>query len=183
MTGLAVLVTSKDFNPELYLGLAELLSLQYKASGDATQLVQTYLSLFVKGIAPHPSGRKFQLADYPARSAFLQGSLKELASVFGIEVVVLYTAMILKRRVAILCPSVDRLLQIGRAMPQLVYQRQDWSILHPLVDSVSSGRFTWATSMSCCLMLLMWGVSLDRGGAGSAVAQPFLCRWLYRSNL
>jgi hypothetical protein len=54
----------------------------------------------------------------------------------GRQTILLYVAMLLKKRVVILSPDVDQLLQLTRVLPQLVYQRQDWQVLYPHLDTV-----------------------------------------------
>ena len=52
---------------------------------------------------------------------------------FGIESILIYIAVLLKKRVVVVCPDVEELLELMRTLPQFVFSRQDWSILFPHV--------------------------------------------------
>ena len=54
------------------------------------------------------------------------------------ETIILYCAMILKKRVAIYSSNIDQLFEIIRVMPLLAWHRKNWSILRPLVTSTQA---------------------------------------------
>lgn len=52
---------------------------------------------------------------------------------FGLEVILLYVAILLRKRVVVHCATVAELLEVMRALPALAWHRQDWTILRPHV--------------------------------------------------
>ena len=73
---------------------------------------------------------------FDARAALLEGaSLRELITMFGLEFSIIWSAMLLKKRVVVVddAASLPRLLRVLRTLPLLAWTRQDWTILRPYV--------------------------------------------------
>jgi hypothetical protein len=64
--------------------------------------------------------------------------LKELIRDIGMEVVILWNAVMLKKRILVVDEDVKKILDVTRTLPQLASHRSDWSILRPLVLDDSS---------------------------------------------
>jgi hypothetical protein len=127
------------------------------------------------------NGNSWKMASYPNNKALLQGgSIKEICGMFGyvlfriqywggggsidltvlthrIETIILWNALVLKKRVrpldnfvfgtqiifrctpphpppcqvAVVCDKLPQLLSVLRTLPQFVWHRQDWSFLRP----------------------------------------------------
>jgi len=62
-----------------------------------------------------------------------------ILSTFGVESVLLWTAVLLKKRIVVYSDKVQDLQRMLRAIPALVWHRQNWNILKPfcLNDDVS----------------------------------------------
>jgi hypothetical protein len=59
---------------------------------------------------------------------------------FGIETVIPYVAVLLKRRVVIIAGDADHAVILAKTLTQLVPHRADTSILYPSLRLVSSGE-------------------------------------------
>eukprot|EP00048_Salpingoeca_helianthica_P016397 m.232121 g.232121 ORF g.232121 m.232121 type:complete len:345 (-) comp18584_c0_seq1:26-1060(-) len=138
-------VLAKDFNPQMYNDLNTLFLELYSAEGSGPAVQQAFVSVFVKGSL----GKRFNVASYDVRRAHLKGSIKELVKTFGIESILLFVAVLLRRRVAVYCPDQAQLLATVRALPLFVYSRRDWNIVRPLVRLTESDlRDTAAPSVA-----------------------------------
>lgn len=52
----------------------------------------------------------------------------------GLEAVVLWNAILLKKRILVVSDNIPILLDVMRTLPQLAWHRQDWQVLRPLVS-------------------------------------------------
>jgi len=137
------------FNPEKYAALSKLIASIYAISGDPTKILHCYLSVTTRGVFEGGNLGKFVDADHDNRRAFLASSLKQIIRLFGEDIILLWIAMVTKKRVIIYSDSLNVLLGVIRGLPLLVWHRQNWSILRPYVtlqkneiaDLVSYGVF------------------------------------------
>ncbi len=64
---------------------------------------------------------KFTVTTYSdVRKTYLKGSIKNVIQKFGIESILIYIAVLLKKRIAVVCPDPTELLAIVRVLPQMV---------------------------------------------------------------
>lgn len=131
MSGLCVAVLSKTFNPEKYADLLALLASTYASSGSPLQVLSCYLAVLTKETYASSLG-EFAMAKYEDRRAMLTGPLKAFLAAFGMEAILILTAMLLKRRVVLFAQKNETLLQYARVLPMLVAHRQNWNVLRPL---------------------------------------------------
>lgn len=122
-------IASTSFNPEKFNTLLQLMIKRYLENLDPTKALEAYLSIHTTG-----NYQNFQEASFPDSSVAAEGSvLKELSDILGPEVVILWNAMLLKKRVIIFSDQVTKLLPAVRTLPQLCWHRKDFTILRPLV--------------------------------------------------
>jgi hypothetical protein len=130
-----VTLLSKSFNPEKYAALLQILVDQYAATGEPTSILQAYLSVYTTGSFSGPKD-SWNSSMYPDNRALISGcSIKETVSMFGMEIVLLWNALVLKKRVVMYCDSMEELQQLARVLPQFVWHRQDWDVLRPFVTA------------------------------------------------
>eukprot|EP00050_Salpingoeca_kvevrii_P010994 m.11921 g.11921 ORF g.11921 m.11921 type:complete len:346 (-) comp3192_c0_seq2:52-1089(-) len=129
--GISVVVWSKEFNPEQHLALADALLHAYVQGGNGARVMELYVQAMVRG-----AFKGFRSADYPIQKAYLHTSIRNVIGAFGVEAILLYAAVLLKRRIVVHGPDTQELVAFVRTLPQLVISRKDWSIAFPIVDGL-----------------------------------------------
>jgi len=138
------------FNPEKYFEILTFLSQIYVAKKSATPLLESYLNILTSGSTSDEVG-SFNSAVYDSKREHLTASpLIDIIQIFEETSWIIWSALLMKKRVAVYSNSEEILQKIIRAMPLFVLHRQDWNLLRPLVnirnpvevaDLTSSGTF------------------------------------------
>ncbi|XP_018430233.1 PREDICTED: protein FAM45A [Nanorana parkeri] len=136
VTHFCLVLTARDFHPEKYAALGRILSRLYEEAGSPVPVVETFLSVVTKGTCQSQDNGTFLSRHHDQRQAFMAGSIKDVVLQFGMESVILYSALMLKKRIVVYHPKVEAVLEFSRSLPALVWHRQDWSILHPYVHLI-----------------------------------------------
>ncbi|RWS30530.1 protein FAM45A-like isoform X1 [Leptotrombidium deliense] len=126
---------TSEFNPEKYKSLAEVLCAVFAKTGDLKSLMHTYLNAFIDGrvsfekltfIAENCEQKKMMSMNCP---------FKQIITMFGVDIILVYTALILKQRIAVYHHTNENLLQFVTSLPCFVWHRLNWDqILYPTVN-------------------------------------------------
>jgi len=98
----------------------------YKKTGTPISVLQGFLRVLTVGRVGD-----FNQEDYSQRDALLATSIKDIIKIFGIEIILLWTALMMKKRVAVYCDRSSTLLRVIRAFPLFIWHRRDWDLIHP----------------------------------------------------
>jgi hypothetical protein len=147
----AVAVLSDGFNPEKFLALSKVMLSLYLKAGHPLTILQCYLAVFMKG-KWQEGDLSFDSAAYPDESSHTASSLKDTIRMFGEETILIWCAMLMKKRVAVVSEDVPTLLKVVRTLPLLVSHRPNyfstnlWPVVTTLplemADLTSSGVYT-----------------------------------------
>eukprot|EP00743_Colponemidia_sp_Colp-15_P003280 GILK01003542.1.p1 GENE.GILK01003542.1~~GILK01003542.1.p1 ORF type:complete len:371 (-),score=66.77 GILK01003542.1:286-1365(-) len=127
----AIYLCAKDFFPEKYSALLKILTFAYATTGSPIDVLEGLLGVFNEG--------KIKIAEMTwVASQFnhkksLLTPINYIIQLLGPQIVVVWSALLIKKRVAVYCEKLGELLACIRALPQLVIHRQDWNLLRPVV--------------------------------------------------
>ncbi|RZF38158.1 hypothetical protein LSTR_LSTR005519 [Laodelphax striatellus] len=130
---------SKDFNPEKYESLCRMLSKTYCKSGSPVAVLKLFLSVTTSGVCSTEENGTFREKDYELNNGNRNGVItcvKDLIKVFGLESILIYTVILLKKRLVVYHHSLPHLLRWIRTFPALMEHRKQSELLHPWVDLV-----------------------------------------------
>ncbi|KYQ92658.1 FAM45 family protein [Tieghemostelium lacteum] len=129
----SICLVRNNFNPEKYGALAQIMSNVYQSTGDCSKLLECHLRVINRGQFDIGPLGKFQESDYDVRRSYLATSIKDIITLFGDEIILIWSAMIMKKRIVVYSEKMSSLLKVIRAFPLLVSHRQNWNILRPYV--------------------------------------------------
>lgn len=133
LNGMSLCIVTRSFNPEKNHKLLELLAHQYVSTGDPTKILEGYLSAYTTGFFTNASG-SFKASDYDDERALTENcKLKELVEIFESDTIILWNAILLKKRVLVYADNVPKVLEILRSFPCLALHRKDWNVFRPII--------------------------------------------------
>lgn len=178
-SGLVLVVLSRTYLPERYLQLAKLLAESFVATGSPVELLRTYLEVFKTGRL----GAWSMAAADPSRVLRPAGLAALLAEV-GVEAILLWTALLLRKRVAVYGESAAAVIRAVRVLPQLVSHRATTVVDATGVSAAAAAAGATADAGSPVTLSADVGVPLyplvtlqpghlgKKAGDGSGVWQP-----------
>jgi hypothetical protein len=126
---ISVSVFAKEYFPEKYSELLQIMAKTYISNNfDATKVQEVYLAAFCYGKVG-----SFASGNFDARKAKI-GNVALVIDLFKEEVVKIWTALLLKKRILVYSEDVTELNTFVSALPCLVWHRQQWDIIRPLVN-------------------------------------------------
>lgn len=134
----ALVLWTNDFNPEKYETLIRIFSKTYCITGDPAVMLRLYLSVAVHGSCTTEENGTFVVNEFDARqsSQNCHTMVKELINMFGLEIILIYTALLLRKRVAVYHHSLQALQKWVRSFPALMPHRSEANELYPWIDLV-----------------------------------------------
>eukprot|EP00038_Savillea_parva_P006368 m.163288 g.163288 ORF g.163288 m.163288 type:complete len:366 (-) comp12291_c0_seq1:111-1208(-) len=128
----SLVILADKYHPEMYYNLAALMLQLYAPTGSGLAILSAFLSIFTTGSYED----KYAIKDYKdVRKAYLKGSIKSVIRGFGIESILIYIAILLKKRIVVVCPNPEELVMTVRVLPQMVFKRLNWDIIYPYLDT------------------------------------------------
>lgn len=133
----ALVLFAKDFNPQKYEVLSRVLSKMYCKTGKPTEILQLYLSVFTKGSCSTQENGTFVSDDFNTHRFAASTNIKELIKTFELETILIYTALLLKKKIIVYHHSLEQLLKWIRTFPALMKHRKVTDNLFPWIDLVN----------------------------------------------
>ncbi|KDR18834.1 putative protein FAM45B [Zootermopsis nevadensis] len=134
----ALVLWSRDLNPDKYETLCRLLSKTYCKTGSPVSMLQLYLSVMTRGSCTTEENGTFLVCDFEAHtnhnSHITNSRIKELIRMFGLETILIYTALLLKKRIVVYHHNLEIMLKWMSTFPALMWHRKAADILFPWVD-------------------------------------------------
>ncbi|KAK6633045.1 hypothetical protein RUM43_012788 [Polyplax serrata] len=142
----ALVIWASDYNPEKYDNLCRILSKRYCKTGDPTVVLQLYLSVMTGGVCTTEENGMFSLTDFQSRRKPENSDIKDLIKLFGLEIILIYTTLLLNKRLIIYHHSLDSLLKWVQIIPYLMVHRNFDGITFPWVHLESDELL----NLKCC---------------------------------
>jgi len=130
LSNFSVCLLTKTFHPEKYEILCKLLAKSYASTGNVLKLLEGFLSTFIRGNWDCGSLGKFVDSEIDLKP----GSIKDVINIFGMNIILVWMALLFKKRIIVYCDNLLKLLKIIRVFPLFVTHRQNWDILRPFVN-------------------------------------------------
>jgi len=130
LVSVSICLFTTTFNPEKYFQLCNLMAETFLRSKSATQILDVFLAVLTTA-----KYEGFNSEEWDAKKDhFLSSPLLDVVKLFEESSWMIWSAILMKKRVAVYADNQDQLQKIVRALPLFVLHRQDWSLLRPIVD-------------------------------------------------
>jgi hypothetical protein len=132
LTGVCVCILSDAYNPIKFNDLCTLLLKEYLTTKTSIPALQAYLNVYSKGKASCGDNGAFDDASYDPRRALI-APVHELLLAYGIEAIVIWVAVLSKKRIFVYHDKASDVIAAVRSILLLGgWHRQNFSVLRPL---------------------------------------------------
>ncbi|XP_021961131.1 DENN domain-containing protein 10 [Folsomia candida] len=129
-----VIVVAANFHKEMYESVGNVLYLTYMKTGDASLVLQQFLSLVVEGNCSLPKKKVFTLDDHWLSAPYDNHQIKEIILRFGLETILIYTALQKRKRIVVYHYDIDVLSNFTFSLPALSNSPEVWKAIYPWID-------------------------------------------------
>lgn len=116
--------------------LCRILSKTYNKNGNPVDVLKIYLNAYTKGSLATSDNDMFSANDLNSLPFGANTNIKGLIKVFELETILIYTALLLKKRIVVYHHSLEQLLKWIKTFPALMKHRKITDHLFSWVDLV-----------------------------------------------
>jgi len=135
-----------EFNPEKYGALATHMANLYRKTNSPVKVLECFLDVMTtlkhEGTDNGENLGIYNGVDYNNKDHFLVSPLLEIVTKFEGNSWLIWSALIMKKRIIVYADALPTLLKFVRALPLFVLHRQDWSLLRPFVTLENEAEIT-----------------------------------------
>ncbi|OXU23464.1 hypothetical protein TSAR_013312 [Trichomalopsis sarcophagae] len=132
----AIVLLTRDYCPQQYEILCRFLSRAYYKNGNPVDTLKLYLNAYTKGSFVTVDNEVFSSDDFKALPFGTNTNVKGLIKVFELEIILIYTALLLKKRIVVYHHSLEQVLKWIKSFPALMKHRKITDYLFSWVDLV-----------------------------------------------
>ena len=133
-----IVILATNFSPAKYSALLSYMTSAFLENGSTLSVMRAYLSVFTSGKVERESSegpQSFTMKAFQDKRALIS-EVKPIFSTFGMETVLIWVAILLKKRIFVHSSSVSQLMSVVRSFPLIGgWHRQSWDIIRPLVSA------------------------------------------------
>ncbi|KAL7306892.1 hypothetical protein TKK_0001052 [Trichogramma kaykai] len=137
----AIVLIAQDYFPHKYQSLGKILSRAYIKSGSPIDILKLYLMTFSKNSCIINDNHIFSSQDFDDLPFGTTTNIRELIKTFELEIILIYTALLLKKRIVVYHHSLEELLKWIKSFPALMKHRKLTDYLFSWVDFVPDELF------------------------------------------
>jgi hypothetical protein len=133
-----IVILAQTFNPAKFSSLLDYLTKAYLDGGSVLPVMQSYLSSFTDGKVERESPEgpsSFDSKAFDDKRALIS-EVNPIMNMFASEAVLIWVAILLKKRIFVYGNDIQHLLSFVRSFPLIGgWHRQNWGILRPFVSA------------------------------------------------
>jgi len=118
----------------------------YRKTNSPVKILECFLDVMItlkhEGVEAGESLGSYNGADYNNKDHLLVSPLLEIVKMFEGNAWLIWSALIMKKRIIVYADVLPTLLRFIRALPLFVLHRQDWSLLRPFVTLENETEMT-----------------------------------------